>query len=151
VRKILVIALTAFIFSACATTGKEAKLAKYTPVQESLTYLTQKVEGVYGKEQITKDFNSTQYMNALTDVCYIFPSCKARVDELLKNYELSARGVIGGVFSVMLCEKNSQNKAMEDFSCNNSLVEVRSWEKDVPEECNFENRWEDVIKTYCRN
>ncbi len=127
----------------------QAKIEKYTPVQQSLSYLTQKVEGYYDKNQITKDFNEVQYMKALEERCYQFPTCKARVDDLLNFYELKARSVDDGIITVMLCEKESHNKVMEDFSCDNSRVEVRSWERETPEKCDFETQWGDVINTYC--
>jgi hypothetical protein len=138
-----------FVLSACAPIGMESKIKKYTPVQESLTYLTQKVEGYYGSGHIPKDFNEAQYMKALEEVCYPFPTCKARVDDIISSYELRARSVDDGIITVMLCEKKSHSKIMEHFSCDNSRVQVRAWEKDEPEKCDFERRWEDVVSTYC--
>jgi hypothetical protein len=150
VKKLGWLFILSIVLSACASTGMEAKIKKYTPIQENLTYLTQKVEGYYGKNGITKDFNEMQYMKALEEVCYPFPSCKARVGDILNSYELKARSVDDGIITVMLCDKDSHNKVMEDFSCNNSMVEVRTWEKETFEKCDFEIQWVDVINTYCK-
>lgn len=149
ILRALSIFILAFSLSACASTGMESKIKKYTPVQESLTYLTQKVEGYYGSGGISKDFNEAQYMKALEEVCYPFPTCKARVEYITSSYELKARSVDDGIIAVMLCEKKSHSKVMEHFSCDNSRVQVRTWEKDEPEKCDFEPRWKDVVSTYC--
>ena len=138
-----------FFLSACAPTSMESKIKKYTPVQESLTYLTQKVEGYYGRDQISKNFDEVQYMKGLEEVCYPFLTCKARVDDIISSYELRARSVDDGIITVMLCGKKSHNKVMEHFSCDNSRVQIRTWEKDKPERCEFELQWENVVSTYC--
>lgn len=148
-RRYSALLLLALVLSACVT-GRQTKLEKYTPIQESLTYLTQKVEGYYGKAHISRDFSEVQYMKALEEVCYPFATCKARVDDILSSYELKARSVDGGIITVMLCKRDDDTKVMEDFSCDNSRVEVRSWEEENPEKCEFEPNWADVIQKDCR-
>jgi hypothetical protein len=143
--------ILAFVLSACASTSMDSKIKKYTPVQESLTYLTQKVEGYYGRGRISNDFNEVQYMKGLEEVCYPFPTCKARVDDIISSYELRARSVDDGIITVMLCEKRNHNKVMEHFSCDSSRVQVRTWEKDEPEKCEFEAQWKKVLSTYCEH
>lgn len=64
--------------------------------------------------------------------------------------KIKARSVNGGIITAMLCDKDNHNKVMEDFSCNNSKVEVRTWEKEKPEPCKFEIQWEDVINKDCK-
>jgi hypothetical protein len=150
VRTLRRLVILAIILSACASTGMEAKRQKYTPIQESLTYLTQKVEGYYGKAHISEDFTEVQYMKALKEVCYPFPTCKTRVDDILTSYDLRARSVDDGIITVVLCEKSNHNKVMEDFSCDNSKVEIRSWENEKPQKCEFETDWGEVIDKYCK-
>lgn len=147
-KKLLPVLLV-FTLLGCVSTGMEARIKKYTPVQENLTYLTQKVEGYYSPN-IPKDFSEAHYMKALEEVCYPFPTCKDRVADILNDYELKARNVNEGVITVMLCDKQDHNKVMEGFSCNNRMIPVRTWEKEKPESCEFETDWKGVIDTYCK-
>ncbi|MBF0520044.1 MAG: hypothetical protein HQK92_09995 [Nitrospirae bacterium] len=123
----------------------EGRVKKYTPVQEDLTSLTQKVEGYYNGN-IPNNFSEVEYTRVLHELC---PNCES-VANILNNYTLKARIVNHDVITVMLCDKQTNNKVMEDFSCNNNKVEVRTWEKDKPESCEFESDWKGVIDTYCK-
>ncbi|MBF0464882.1 MAG: hypothetical protein HQK88_10180 [Nitrospirae bacterium] len=139
-KKLLTVLLGIVLFG-CV----EVRVEKYTPVQEDLTSLTQKVEGYYSGK-IPNNFSEVEYKRALQELC---PTCTS-VANILNNYKLKARIVNYDVITVMLCDKQSNNKVMEDFSCNNNMVEVRTWEKEKPESCEFETDWKAVIDTYCK-
>ena len=55
------------------------------------------------------------------------------------------------MFSVMLCDKNMNAKFMEDFSCNNTRVEVRSWRLEEKVPCDLEKNWILIKKEFCED
>jgi hypothetical protein len=68
---------------------------------------------------------------------------------MFNAYAVHARMLADRTFSVML-DKEGRFKKMEDFSCNEQKVEIRSFEIEPKAEYQFEANWEDKIKPYCR-
>lgn len=136
-------------FGGCAHAGSsiEEKEKIYVPVEVSLCFINQKVASHYLVNGIPDGFDEKQYKNAVIEVCYPNPSCKAKAEEIFNSFGLRAHK-IDDMFSVMLCDINMSEKKMEDFSCNNTRVEVKSWKQDnVP--CDFENDWIRIKKEDC--
>jgi hypothetical protein len=117
-------------------------------VASFLTELDEKVTGyMYGKE-IPDNFDAAQYKEAVAKVCDN-PACKKQSDALFHDYDVNAKKV-DGFFSVLLCDKDTHDKVMEDYSCNNVKVEIRSWEMQKPVACGFAADWKEIHDRECR-
>jgi hypothetical protein len=75
---------------------------------------------------------------------------KSQAEDIFNSYGVDARK-IDDMFSVMLCDKGMKQKILEDFSCNNLLVEVHSWQKADNVSCHFEKDWERIKKEKCND
>lgn len=149
-RAILCSLICFITFGGCAHAGSsiEEKEKIYVPVEVSLCFINQKVASHYLVNGIPDGFDEKQYKNAVMEVCYPNPSCKAKAEEIFNSFGLRAHK-IDDMFSVMLCDINMSGKIMEDFSCNNTRVEVKSWNQDDKVPCDFENDWIRIKTEYC--
>jgi hypothetical protein len=112
-----------------------------------LPYLNQKVSG-YISENNIKLLDSRTYKEIVKAVCSPLPSCSKSAETLFNAYTVDAH-MVDGMFSVLLCDKEGIIKEMEDFSCNEQVVEIRSFEMDLKAECQFEINWKEKIRPYC--
>ena len=69
---------------------------------------------------------------------------REKVEKIKEEYRLKARAVSPG-YSVVLCDRDSGNKLLEDFSCTLSKVDIQYWDKDENVACDFEDDW----RKYC--
>ncbi len=136
----------------CAHAGNsiEDKEIIYAPVEASLCHINQKVASHYLASSIPEGFDEQQYKNAVMEVCYQSPNCKIQAEAIFNSYKLRARK-IDDMFSVMLCDSTTSQKVMEDFSCNNTRVEVRSWRQDDSVPCEFERDWIRIKQEFCKD
>ena len=148
-RFLVVILLLAFTSCAHVTEPVEKKEGTYAPVEPSLCHINQKVASHFLINGIPDGFNEAQYEAAVKEVCYSNPVCKSRAETIFDSYEIDARK-IDDMFSVMLCDKETKWKIMEDFSCNNMRVEVQSWRMPNKVPCKFEDNWERIREEYCK-
>lgn len=121
----------------------------YEPVAASLFNINQKVTSHFLISGIPDGFNEVQYKKAVDDVCYSNPVCKSQALEIFRSYGVSAKKV-DDMFSVMLCDKEMNWKIMEDFSCNNTRTEVKSWRQTDRVRCEFEEKWQLIKQEYCK-
>ena len=149
-RAIFYSLLCLITFSACAhaESSLEKKEKIYAPIESSLFQLNQKVSSHYLVSGIPDGLDERQYKNAVTDVCYTNPNCKAKAEEIFNSFILRVHK-IDDMFSVMLCDINTSVKIMEDFSCNNTRVEIRNWKQIDASSCDFEKDWIRIKKEYC--
>lgn len=150
--KSLYLLMCIFTLVCCAPITQKAEKDDmlYAPMAASLCFINQKVEGHFLVSGIPDNFNEAQYKTAVQDVCYPIPTCKAQAQDIFDNYGIRARK-IDDMFSIMLCDKEMKNKIMEDFSCNNTRVEIRSWKSVDPVPCSFEDRWDLIKQEHCNN
>lgn len=137
------------IITNCAYAGSvEKKEGIYEPVEASLCHLNQKVASHFLTTGIPEGFDEVQYKTAVKEVCYSNPVCKSQAEEIFNSYIVRARKT-DDMFSVMLCDKETKRKVMEDFSCNNMRVEIQNWKKVDQAPCKFEDNLEYIKSEYC--
>ena len=146
-RRVIIISLVSVLcFASCATL-----LASERSMNESmlnfLPYLNQKVAG-YLSANKQETLDDTSYREIVDKVCSPLPACHKSSESLFNKYRVSVRK-LDGIFSVMLCDKDTQVKAMEDFSCNEERVEIRNFETDPDAKCDFDPDWQNKIAPYC--
>ena len=112
-----------------------------------LPYLNQKVAGYISAYNVNS-LDADTYKVIVTKVCSPLPSCAQNAGTLFNTYTISVR-MMDGMFSVMLCDKDGRIKEMEDFSCNEQLVEIRSFEIATETQCQFEADWGEKTRQYC--
>ena len=120
----------------------------YPPIEASLTNINQKVAGNLLLTEIPEGFNEIQYKKAVEEVCFPEPTCRTKAEKIFDAFELKVKKV-DDMFSVMLCDKKNHWKIMEDYSCNNRLVEIHTWKMVNKIPCEFETDWAEFVKTYC--
>jgi len=148
-KRILIILPLVLLISSCGPPSLEVRKAKYDSMANFLPYINQKVRGYIQAYSIVDYLNGSQYREILERVCYPLPSCRKDAEKMFNTYHVKVRRV-NDMFTVMLCDIDEKEKVMEDFSCNESMTEIRSYEKDVPGPCEFERGWEDIINKYCK-
>ena len=148
-RFLIVILLLAFISCVHATESVEKKEDIYAPVEASLTHINQKVTSHFLISGIPDGFNEARFKAAVEEVCHSNPVCKSRAETIFNSYGVDARK-IDDMFSVMLCDKEMKWKIMEDFSCNNTRVEVQSWRMPNKVPCRFEDNWQRIKEENCK-
>lgn len=146
-RSVLSALILAAILVGCST-GIAAQKDNPAAIGAFLTELNQKVTGYMYGQDIPADFDIAQYKEIVFKVCD-HPACQEKSAALFNDYEIKARKV-DGFFSVMLCDPDTRNKVMEDYSCNNMKVEVRSWEAQTPEDCRFAENWQEIYEKECK-
>lgn len=132
----------------CVPIPLSIKPEMYPPIEASLAHINQKIAGHFNVIGVPDNFDAVQYRAAVEEVCFPIPSCKSQAEGIFNSFGIKAKKV-DGMFTVMLCDKNLRQKAMEDFSCNNLRVEVRSWKAEGETACEFEADWQDVVEEYC--
>ena len=149
-RRIILSLILMFIFGGCAHAASSLaeKEIIYAPIEASLTHINQKIASHLFIIGIPDGFNANQYKKIVEEVCYPTPSCKSQAEAIFSSYEIQARKV-DEMFSVMLCDKDIKMKFMEDFSCNNMLVEVQSW-KENNVACDYEKDWIKIKLANCK-
>jgi hypothetical protein len=148
-RCLLLILLAAFINCTHVPVPGEEKDSIYDPVAASLFNINQKVASHFLISGVPDGFNEAQYKAAVEAVCYPNPVCKSQAQEIFRSYGVSARK-IDDIFSVMLCDKEMTWKVMEDFSCDNTRTEVKSWRQGDGVRCDFEENWQRIKQEYCK-
>jgi hypothetical protein len=145
----LLLLLVVLILVGCAhTTNNIAEITDtYGPVESSLTNINQKIASHF-VEGIPNGFGRDTYVEAVKTVCHDNPVCLSQANAIIEQYRLEARKV-DDMFSVMLCDKETNQKIMEDFSCNDLRVEVQTWKTGRSEKCVFEDDWHRVEQNYC--
>ncbi len=120
----------------------EEKVKEYSTTAISLSDFSMKVVAYYQSQNLVlpTDFDAAQFFALLKK---IYPD-QSRVQYVRNSYRVSVRPADGG-YSVMLCDLQAGRKIMEDLSCHLDRVEIRSWERDTPASCTFENKW----KQFC--
>lgn len=136
--------LVIFLSSGCATTPNRTT---NDSMLNFLPYLNQKVAGYINTYDV-KSLDEDTYKKIVDKVCSPLPSCRKMSETMFNTYSVSVR-MINGMFSVMLCDNENKIKAMEDFSCNEQAVEIRSFEIDPKAPCKFEDNWQEKIETFC--
>lgn len=126
----------------------ETKEKIYAPIEASLLHINQKVSSHFIKG-IPNNFDKAGYIATVEKVCYTNAICKSQGESIFSSYDTQVRK-IGDMFSVMLCEKEGSSKILEDFSCNNMKVEVRTWKNTEKVPCRFEDGWESIARTNCQ-
>jgi hypothetical protein len=145
------IALFLFVLVNCAyAQSVEKKESMYAPLEASICDINQKVASHFLITGIPDGFNETQYKIAVNEVCSSDHVCMSQSREIFDSYGIEVRK-IDDMFSVMLCDKEMNHKILEDFSCNNMLVEVDSWRMENPVPCEFEDNWERIKLEYCND
>jgi hypothetical protein len=112
-----------------------------------LPYLNQKVAGYIDANKVLA-LDAAIYKQIVDNVCSPLPSCGKNAANMFETYSVQPR-MLNDMFSVMLCDKGSTIKIMEDFSCNEQRVEIPSFQTDPMAYCGFENKWKEKITTYC--
>ena len=119
----------------------------YAPVESSLTHINQKVAS-HLIRGIPDTFDKDKYMMTIDEICRSNPECLSEAKTIFDSYGVKVRKV-DDMFSVMLCDKEMKWKVMEDFSCNNLIVEIKTWKSGVKEPCVFENNWQRIKQNFC--
>jgi hypothetical protein len=113
-----------------------------------LVQLNEKVTGYMYGTDVPDNFDAVQYKEIVAKVCDS-PACQNESGALFHAYDVKVEK-IDGFFSVLLCDKDTRNKVMEDYSCNNMKVEIRTWEAQKPEACEFAPNWKEISNRECR-
>jgi hypothetical protein len=146
-KRVCIISLLTFIFlSGCATISNPSRSTNEAMLN-FLPYLNQKVSGYISENKI-KLLDARTHKEIVKAVCSPLPSCSKSAETLFNAYSVDAR-MVDGMFSVLLCDKEGKIKEMEDFSCNEQVVEIRSFKIDLRTQCQFEINWKEKIRPYC--
>ena len=121
----------------------EAKIRKYSRVEIWLSDFSYKITAYYENQglPIPANFNGSKFIEILEK---IYPD-QTKVRSIKNEFKIKARSIDNG-YSVILCAPDTDNKIMEDFSCNLKSVEIRYWDKEGAYPCSFEQNW----KAYCK-
>jgi hypothetical protein len=146
-KRVWVISFLGFIIlSGCATIATSHRETNNSMLN-FLPYLNQKIAGYISRNDL-KSLDATTYKEIVKAVCSSLPFCSKGAETLFNTYTVDAR-MLNGMFSVLLCDKEGKIKEMEDFSCNEQVVEIRSFEINPETQCQFEGNWEKKIIPYC--
>lgn len=110
--------------------------------------LNQKVAGYFLVQGVPSDFKVDDYRKALEETCHLSPVLQKQVALIFDHYEVFPRKV-GEGFSVMYCDREKKTKIMEDFSCNVTCVEVKSYKISNSVTCQFEKDWQSIVEKKC--
>lgn len=121
----------------------EEKQREYFSLEVTLSDMSKKITGHYGSEgkTVPPDFDERQFIALLER---IYPD-KSRVERIRDGYRIKARAVVGG-YAVILCDRETGNKLLEDLSCTLDKVDIRHWDRETAAACEFESDW----KSRCR-
>jgi len=143
-----IILLTSLLFyMACATTASTSDRTINEGMLNFLPYLNQKVAGyLASNESIVLDADT--YKKIIQEECVPLPSCGKNVAIMFDSYSVHIR-MLNDTFSVMLCDKDGTTKIMEDFSCNEQIVEITNYQTNTNAPCKFEDNWREKVAPYC--
>ena len=148
-RRLFLIGLLVVVFGCASVEAPSPKMAStYAPVESSLTLIDQKVAN-HLIRGIPDTFDKDHYMQTIDEVCRSNPECLSKARMIFASYGVKVRK-IDDMFSVMLCDKEMKWKIMEDLSCNNLIVEIKTWKTGINEQCAFEEDWQRVKQEFCR-
>ncbi len=146
--RLTTLSLVLILFLAGCSTGIASQKDNPAAISSFLTELNQKVKGYMYGQDIPDSFDIVQYREIISKLCD-HPDCKRKSDALFDGYDVKAKKV-NGFFSVLLCSPETQKKIMEDYSCNNLKVEIRSWEEPTSEDCRFADNWQEIYDKECK-
>lgn len=139
--------LVAFIFlfgcSYIYAKDDEDKAKEYSKIEIILSDFSKKITAHYAKHNmsIPKDFDEKQFIEVLEKV---YPD-QTKVDLIKRDFKIKARS-LDNIYSVILCNPDTDNKLLEDLSCHTTHVEIRFWDKEGFQPCTFEENW----KVHCK-
>ena len=121
----------------------ESQIQEYSSAQITLPDFSMKITGYYQAQKlnIPKDFDTGHFFDLLEKS---YPD-QSRVKHIKERYKVLARSLDGNLYSVMLCDPDTNWKIMEDINCHLDRVEISSWQKNSGGPCTFEDNW----KPYC--
>ena len=124
--------------------SEEDKDREYSKIEINLVDFSKKITAYYEKQElpIPRDFDENKFIEVLEKA---YPS-QSRVDQIKGKFKIKARATGNNNYSVVLCDLDTDNKLMEDFSCDIKKVEIRNWDKEGRFTCSFEENWE----AYCK-
>jgi hypothetical protein len=146
-RVYLVIFASFFLYSACTIVSAGPDRSTDEAMLNFLPYLNQKVAGYLDANNVTS-LDMKTYRDIVDKVCGPLPSCGKNAAIMFDTYDVQPR-MLNGIFSVMICDKESTIKIMEDFSCNEQKVEIPSFQIDPKARCAFEDKWKEKIAMDC--
>ncbi len=146
-RTYLVVLVSIFLFSACTSLSAGPARSTDEAMLNFLPYLNQKVAGYIEANKVSS-LDAATYRGIVDKVCGPLPSCGKNATIMFDTYSVQPR-MLDGMFSVMLCDKESTIKIMEDFSCNEQKVEIPSFQSDPKARCVVEEKWKERIAAYC--
>ena len=105
--------------------------------------MSKKVTAYYGRQgqTVPAAFDASEFFAVLQRV---YPD-KQKVDMIKTTYRVKARG-IDDDYDVILCDRGSGTKLLEDLSCTLNRVDLRYWDSATPTPCDFVADW----RTYCK-
>jgi hypothetical protein len=113
-----------------------------------IPFLNQKVSGYYAVSGIPENFSLQDYKKALEKTCYSSPACKKQAEAIFKQYNISVEK-LGIYFRVLYCDPEKTRKIMEDFSCNSTCVEIKTYKISDTASCSFENAPQSIVEKLC--
>lgn len=135
------------VVAGCAHMGtpttEEDRTKELSRVEVTLSDFSKTITAYYGARgsKVGDGFDEKQFFAILeTD----YPD-QSKVAKIKIGFTVKARPVDGG-YSVMLCDRQTGNKLMEDFSCHLTRVELRLWDKDGNYPCAFEQTWKPLCE-----
>lgn len=147
-RKISIVLLIFIVFYGCSfgniyAKDDEDKAKEYSKIEILLSDFSKKITAHYAKQNlfIPKDFDEKQFIEVLEKT---YPD-QSKVELIKKNFKIKAHSV-DNIYSVILCNPDTDNKLMEDLSCTLNKVDIRFWDKEGTHPCIFEENSE----LYCK-
>jgi hypothetical protein len=130
-------------FSSVFAKTEEDKIREYSALEITLSDMSKKIIAYYGKEgkTVPPEFDEKEFFAVLEKV---YPD-KGKAENIKENYKTRAHA-IDVDYSVVLCDRETGNKLLEDFSCTLSKVDIRYWDKNMFNACEFEQEW----RSYCK-
>jgi hypothetical protein len=112
------------LFRPCPA-GEDDRVQRLSRIEVRLTDFSMAVTAYYGRrgEQVPADFDEAALFRVLGEA---YPR-QADVQEVKVGYRVRARATPGGFYDLVLCDKASGGKLMEDLSCTMSAVDARPW------------------------
>lgn len=139
----LVMALLLLLIISQCNAANEDKAKYYGKVEMLMIDFSKKIKAHYMSQgmKIPPDFDEKQFIAVLEK---IYPD-QDKVRFVKENFNIKARAIDGN-YDVVLCDRDTQKKILEDLSCHVNKVEIRYWDKEMQPLCGFEKNWE----AYCK-
>lgn len=144
-KRISLIVLASLLF--CSSCAKTPDRTTDEAMLNFLPYLNQKVAGYLDANQVSA-LDGPTYKEIVDKVCGPLPSCRKNAAIMFVTYSVQPRR-LDSMFSVMLCDKETTIKIMEDFSCNEQRVEIPSFQTEPKGRCAAEENWKKKIAADC--